>query len=84
MTNEGKLIQDYKPGAKGATSEMIINEFLTSDKEVGKVDIEQTGKAVGNVYASLRSYAERHDIPVTVRQENGNVILERIPDSETV
>ena len=79
--NDNSLIKDYEPGTRGATSEKIITEFLNSDKDIGKVNIEQTGKTTGNVYASLRSYIERHDIPASVRQENGNVILERVQDT---
>ncbi len=83
VTENSSLIKDYEPSTRGATSEKIITEFLNSNKDIGKVDIELTGKTTGNVYASLRSYIERHNIPATVRQENGNVILERNQETDT-
>ncbi len=76
-----KFLKDYKPEPKMPGSGELIEEFLNSGKEAVVVDVERLGKTVVGVYSGLRQYAERHNMPVSVRQEEGQVILEKLTGS---
>jgi hypothetical protein len=78
-----KFLKDYKPEPKTPGSGDIIEEFLNSGKEAAIVDVDRLGKTVVGVYSGLRSYIDRHNMPCRVRQEEGNLILERVERAST-
>lgn len=57
-------------------SKELIEEFIESNKEIGCVDVESTGRNKSSIYAALHTYLKRHDeFDIEVRMNKGDILL---------
>lgn len=72
------FLKEYIPSERvSIKSKDIIDEFIASGNDAAVIDLEKIGKKSETVYAGLRSYIERHELKMAIRQESGDIVIEK-------
>lgn len=77
------ILQEVDDQNDSGSSEDILEEFINSDMAVARIDYQALDKDRGNVYAALRSYVNRHNLPIKVVMHKGNILLKKEGEENT-
>lgn len=81
LTDEEKsLLQKGARGSQGSIARGIVQEFLESDLEMAKVNIEDAGVTFQSLLLRLRHFVKNYEVPVRVSRRRDNIYLIKLED----
>lgn len=82
LTEEEKKLLTGKKGRKSDVARPIIDMFLKSSLDMGKVDLSTSEIAANSMILRLRHFVKRYEIPVRVTKRGEEIFLIRLEENE--
>ena len=83
ITEDEKKLLSKKRGKRSEVARPIIDAFLQSELDMGKIDLTTTDIPARSMILRLRHFVKRYEVPVRVTKRGDEIFLIREEDSDT-